>query len=125
MTYVIVAVLLILSIPLNSWVSSQHDDKWWSPIVYIATMPGCALALLLLAILSIPYFFLYPERHAHILDFRGSDEQKLALKNYREESARRGICRRTMENFGLMKYSGPEWPDILNDIPDEDESAES
>lgn len=124
MNYVIVAILLILSIPLNSWVSGRHDDKWWALTVYVITMPGCVLGLLLLAIGSIPYFFLYPERHSHIVDFRGTDEQKLALMNYRKESAGRGLFRRAIENVGLMKYSGPEWPDILNDLPDEDESAQ-
>ena len=123
MSYVIVAVLLIFSLLLYSWVStSRLPDKWWAKIVYLVTMPGVMLALVLIAICSIPYFFLYPEHHAHILDVLGTDDQKLALKMYRDESAKRGICRRVIENLGLIKYSGPKWPDILNENPGEDES---
>ncbi len=123
MSYIIVAILLMLSLPLNSWVStSRHADKWSAKIVYLVTMPGVLLALVLIAIYLIPYFFLYPEHHAHILDVRGTHDQKLALKMYRDESAKRGFCQRVIENLGLKKDSGPEWPEILNEIPVDDES---
>ena len=123
MNYIIVAILLILSFPVNSLVSSsRHANKWWANIAYLVPMPGVGLALLLLAICSIPYFFLYPERHAQIFDVIGTDDQKLALKMYRNESAKRGFCQRVIENLGLKKHSGPEWPDILNETPGEDES---
>lgn len=120
MIYVGLILLLLISIPCNAFVSRHFDDRWWAPMVLLATAPGCTAALFVLAAFSIPYFFLYPERHAAIWDFHGSPEQKEALKQYRRGCAERGIIRRLLEHSGLSQYTGPDWPDILVHDPHDD-----
>jgi len=121
--FAIFTLLVALSVVLHCYVAKHYDEQWrWYWIVLNLTTPGCVFALFLLAVLSGPYFFLYPERHMSYWDFHGTDEQRKALETYREDCAKRGIFRRAMEKFGLMKYSGPEWPDILTDDELDDET---
>ena len=121
--YAIAVLVLVLSFPLNSWVSNCYGDRWWARLVYFITAPGCVVLLLSLAILSIPYFLLFPERHAHSVDFQGTDEQKSLLQKYRKECKERGVFRRVIESIGIMPYSGPAWPDKLNGHSEDDWSA--
>ena len=70
------------------------------PIIYLAT-PASMCCLILLGLLSIPYFTLYPERHAHSVDVFGTEAQKAAMSDYRLRSAERSFVRRCLEFSGL------------------------
>lgn len=59
--------------------------EWlFAPIV----LPILILPLACLALLSIPYFALYPERHAHVWDFEGTETQRRQLARRRERYSR-------------------------------------
>ena len=104
----------ILSVAVNAFVTRYRGDCWSTPIIQMLTAPGCLIALCVLAPLSVPYFALYPERHATIWDFEGTREQKQAMEEYRQECAKRGFMRRIAEAVGIRKHSRPDLPEILS-----------
>ena len=53
------------------------------PPVFLATLIFVGIPLGLLALLSIPYFWLYPDRHAHQWDFEGAGREKERLHRWR------------------------------------------
>jgi hypothetical protein len=53
------------------------------PPVFVVTMVVVGIPLGLLALLSIPYFWLYPERHAHVADLEGTESEKARLRRWR------------------------------------------
>jgi len=110
----VIGAYVLLSPVVNIWVTTQHARKQWVVAVQYLTGPGCIPWLILLAVVSTPYFFLYPENHAHRLDVVGTDEQKAELQRYREDCAKRGIIARMIENLGFRPYAGPEWPTSLD-----------
>lgn len=87
-------------------------------VVLLAT-PASLLWLLALGIWSIPDFVIYPERHAHLIDFQGTDEQKAAMMEYRAQIAERSFVRRLVENIGLATYTGPDPPQAVLDFENE------
>lgn len=87
-------------------------------VVLIAT-PASLIWLLALGIWSVPYFIVYPERHAHMIDLRGTDEQKAAMMEYRAQIAERSFFRRLIENLGLATYTGPDPPQAVLDFENE------
>jgi len=54
-----------------------------APFVGVITFVIIGIPLLILAALSIPYFALFPDRHAHIWDFRGTHRQRELLARWR------------------------------------------
>jgi hypothetical protein len=42
-----------------------------------------AIPMGIIALLSIPYFWLYPDRHAHVADGEGTDAEKARLLRWR------------------------------------------
>lgn len=114
-------VAVVASCLLNSWVTMKHEHAWFAKPVILLTAPGCVIALFVLAVLLTPYFWVYPERHAHIIDFRGTAKQKEALAEYRRACKKRGLFRRFLEKIHLAKDSRPEWPEVLKVQTWEDE----
>jgi hypothetical protein len=53
------------------------------PIVFCGSLV-VMIPLGILAIFSIPYFTIYPERHAHLYDFEATPHQKKRLAQWRE-----------------------------------------
>ncbi len=77
-------------------IRSGHDTTpiaWWgwffAPLVWTILIT----LLFVLAGVSIPYFMLYPERHAHELDF-GTERQREVMRRYRRFTARVSLWRR-------------------------------
>lgn len=60
--------------------------------VVVAVVVGIPLGIV--ALLSIPYFWLYPDRHAHLADVEGTDRQKMQLRRWRLAYARLSIVGR-------------------------------
>lgn len=101
---VMLGVLIYLAVaPLLHALVGRGDEEptlleW--PVIYLAT-PATMCWLLLFGVLSIPYFRLYPERHAHSVDVFGKDAEKAAMTEYRRRSAERGLVRRCLEFCGV------------------------
>ena len=65
---------------------NSADLPWYGWILAPLVLPGALLVMLLLAIpaaISIPYFFLFPERHRQIHDFDGTTHQQARLARWR------------------------------------------
>ena len=71
------------------------------PVVFVATLP-VVLPLALLALVSIPLTFVYPDRHRHLHDVQGTPAQRARLAQWRAAYDRLGIVgrlRRAKEKF--------------------------
>lgn len=66
------------------------------PVAVLVMVP-----LGLLALLSIPYFLIFPDRHAHIYDFEGNERQKQLLKKWRIKYRKLTICQRVDRGYTL------------------------
>jgi hypothetical protein len=51
--------------------------------VFVVTMVVVGIPLGILALVSIPYFWLYPERHAQRADFEGTESEKARVRRWR------------------------------------------
>lgn len=118
MFFAIVASVMVLCLLLCQWTHSRWPDRRWTVVLGLIALPLSLFILLLLMIWAFPSYQLYPERHSHYVDWHGTDAQKLALKKYREEAARRTFFRRVIEAVRLSPYSGPPCPDIPDGFPD-------
>jgi hypothetical protein len=88
--------------------TDYSPTAWWewffAPIVW----PLFIVLLFVAAGLSIPYFWLYPERHAHQFDFEGSPEEQRQLREYRNHRRRISIWRRLLEKARVVPFdAGP------------------
>jgi hypothetical protein len=74
------------------------------PLSLLVALP-ILLPLGVLALLSIPYFAVYPDHHAHLWDFEGTADQKefLALRRRRYRSI--GLRRRIRRAFRFKGYA--------------------
>lgn len=87
---------------------SQRPPWYLWPLAPLAFLGSLIVMLPLgvLALVSIPVVWLYPDRHMHVHDLRGSAEEKRRLARWRREynrlsffgrvrrSIRRSICQR-------------------------------
>lgn len=82
-----------MRIPLIRSGRDNTPIAWWewlfAPLVWTILLT----LLFVLAGLSIPYFMLYPERHAHELDF-GTPRQQETMRRYRRFAAQVSFWRR-------------------------------
>jgi hypothetical protein len=80
-------------IPLIRFGGDHSPIAWWewlfAPLVWAITIP----LLLVAALLSIPYYMVYPDHHAHEWDF-GTKEQQEIMRRYRRFAARVSFWRR-------------------------------
>ena len=51
--------------------------------MFVVTMVVIGIPLGLLALVSIPYFWLYPERHAQQADLEGTESENARLRRWR------------------------------------------
>ena len=66
---------------------------WWEWLFAPLLWPIAFLILFVLGLLSIPYFAVYPDRHAHEYDF-GTDRQQAVMMRYRRFTSRVPLWRR-------------------------------
>src|ERR1700722_5641807 len=79
--------------------------KWYmwplAPVAFLAAML-VILPLCIVALLSIPYFSLYPDHHAHVADCQGSQSEKARVARWRVTYSRMsfaGRVRRAMRRI--------------------------
>ena len=63
--------------------------------LWLAALPG----LLALWLVLTPFWWLYPERHAHVHDAGGTPEQQEELLRWRAELAQKPFWKRLREKF--------------------------
>jgi hypothetical protein len=75
----------------------------------------CLLPVLLLAIPLCIYWWIYPERHAHIVDFQGTEDAQVRLADFRMIQSRKSLVRRILERLRRTSASFPyfEEADLL------------
>lgn len=116
MTFLIVCATLVylgvaaLLTRWNTTILRRHRSSLWYRFVSLLFMPAFISLLMIASVLSIPYFWLYPERHAHFVDFEGTDEQKAVLAEYRGKLVHKSFWRRMAEKLHLARNHGPKRP---------------
>ena len=113
----------IVAVIANNKVSKRYRDSEFRKLIIVLSAPGVIVFLLFLAIFSIPYFWLYPERHVNIIDVDGSKEQQQALQEYRFRLKKKKFFRRLFEKLHILHSNEPSLNTILNqiDLPEDKE----
>lgn len=70
-------------------------------------VPVALIGLLLMALVAVPYFWLFPERHMNVVDLSGTEAEKLRLGQYREYRKKTGIIGRIAELCGWRPFDKP------------------
>ena len=95
---------------LNATAFKERSKKNYYKLIQLPFAPAFILWLLILASFSIPYWWLYPEKHMTTIDFEGSEEEKQKLHEYRTILSKKGFVRRLAERLGLAQKADPPWP---------------
>ena len=80
----------------------ELKPDWWqlvNSLLMWLFLPANLCFLLIGCCLLTPYWRLYPERHAHIYDFEGTDEQREELRQWREEQKKKSFWQRINPKF--------------------------
>jgi hypothetical protein len=86
------------------------EDELWKRLLSLPFLPAFVVWFILMAVFSIPYWWLYPEKHRTVIDFEGSEEEKQKLREYRNFLSKKGVFRRLAEKLGFMQKNDPPWP---------------
>ena len=102
-----VLVLYIIASPIALW---QFQARWRGSIVEkvvtVLSPPGCLFVLFFIAgPLSIPFFWLYREKHMTVIDVDGTELEKEALFQYRSALRRERFSDRLLFCCGLRSAS--------------------
>ena len=97
---------LVLSVFGVWYMQGRFRGSILEKLVTIVSTLGCFFVLFFIAgPLSIPYFWLYRERHATTIDFDGTDDEKAELASYRAALRRETLWSRFMYCTGLRSAS--------------------
>lgn len=88
----------------------KKRETGWVRVVLLPFLPIIFVWGIIFAVLSFPYWWLYPERHVTAVDVNGSEEEKRMLKEYREACGQRGFLRRLSERLGIFPNADPPCP---------------
>ena len=88
----------------------QDMESGWLKLIQLPLLPAFFLWMLIFAILSVPFYWLYPEKHLNEIDFEGSEEEKQKLRDYRLAIGKKGMIRRLAEKLTLAQKDDPPWP---------------
>ena len=84
----------------------RHSDSRWKILVFaplravgFLIVAVSALPLLLLTVPMSIYWWIYPERHAHIVDFHGTEDAQTRLAEFRGLQSRKSVVRRILERL--------------------------
>jgi hypothetical protein len=80
-------------VPLIRFGQDDSPPAWWEWFFLPVVMPAAFAVLGAAALASIPYFAVYPDRHAHEYDF-GTDRQREVMRRYRRYASRVSLWRR-------------------------------
>jgi hypothetical protein len=87
----------------------NSPTAWWewlfAPLVWAIVIP----LLFMAAGLSIPYFMVYPDRHAHQYDF-GTERQREVMWRYRRLTSRVSFWRRCVRVLAFPFRRKPSRP---------------
>jgi hypothetical protein len=81
--------------------------EWWEWLFYPIIVPLFILFLIVIGVLLIPFYWLYPERHMADVDIDATDKEKRELKRFRMYRARVSCFRRLLERFGIVEFDAP------------------
>jgi hypothetical protein len=96
------SLLYIVLSPVAVWfMQSRFNGSIPEKLITILSTPGCIILLFFIAApLSIPYFRLYPERHATTIDFEGTEDEKAELTASRLALRQETLWSRIMYSTG-------------------------
>jgi len=82
--------LYVLVSPVSVWfMQSRFRGSLLEKLITLISTPGCLFILFFIAgPLSIPYFWLYRERHRTTIDFHGTEDEKADMQAYRAALSR-------------------------------------
>ena len=86
-------------------------ERWYLWLLAPLVLPICLVFMLplgLLALLSIPFYLVFPDAHLHKYDYDGTPRQKELLARWRARYASLGIIRRIRRGAKLWRR-GPTW----------------
>jgi hypothetical protein len=87
--------------------AAGHKQLPWYAWPLIPVVLPVAVAVMLplglLALLSIPYFWLFPDRHARLNDFEGTPHQRARLARWRVAYRRLGLWGRVRRAIKLTR----------------------
>src|SRR5262245_38085422 len=81
---------------------THRRQPWYAWLLVPLVLPAVlvvAIPLSILALLSIPYFAVFPDRHRHIWDFKGTLHQRELLAKWRTLYTRLGFVGRVRRAF--------------------------
>ena len=84
---------------------SGHLPWYAWPLVPLV-LPAVLIVMLplgILALLSMPYFLVFPDRHAHIYDFKATSRQRELLSRWRSGYRRLGVGGRLARSLKLWR----------------------
>lgn len=84
----------------------KNELPWYGWLLAPLVLPAVllvAILLGLLALLSVPYFALYPDRHADIIDFGGNAREREWLAKWRAKYAQLGFLGRIRRCMKLRR----------------------
>lgn len=90
--------------------ASAAKNPWWMwlllPVFLPVMLPIAMLSMIPLGILAaffIPYFLVYPDRHAQLHDFEGTPRQQQRLAQWRTCYAKLTLLQRVARAFKLWR----------------------
>ena len=101
------SLLYIVLSPIAIWfMQSRFKGSIAEELITVLSTPGCIFLFFFIAApLSIPYFRLYPERHATTIDFEGTEDEKAELTAYRLALRQETLWSRIMYSTGRRPAS--------------------
>lgn len=82
-----------MRVPLIRFGDDDRPNAWWEWFFFPVVVPVLFVLLSALALASIPYFAVFPDRHPHEYDF-GTERQQEVMRRYRRYTSRVSVWRR-------------------------------
>jgi len=97
-----------MRIPLHRSGGDRTPIAWWEYIFTPFAFIGFIVFGIIGAFFFIPYYWLYPERHAQQIDLDGSSDERDQLEAFRFYRGRVSLLRRILEKARIVPYDiGP------------------
>jgi hypothetical protein len=93
--------------PLARFGQDHRPIQRWEWLFAPLVCPLFLLALAILGLVSVPYYWLYPETHTHCADLDGTDQEKQELARFREHRRHVSLWRRLLERLRIVEPDLP------------------